>query len=166
MTAKQTIGWIGAGKMGLPICKRLKAAGHEVKVLVRRPAQAEAMASLGFVSANSIAETILGANVVFTSVTDDKALADVASCVRTSSLPSHHMLCSSISAPYHQPSLPKIAARLPKTNGYLRSPVSGSTGMAEAGTLTALVSGPKSAFDSHGRRLCDLHQEGLPSRRC
>jgi 3-hydroxyisobutyrate dehydrogenase-like beta-hydroxyacid dehydrogenase len=31
--------------------------------------------------------------------------------------------------------------------GYLRSPVSGSTAMADAGTLTALVSGPKSAFD-------------------
>jgi 3-hydroxyisobutyrate dehydrogenase-like beta-hydroxyacid dehydrogenase len=30
----------------------------------------------------------------------------------------------------------------------LRSPVSGSTGMAEAGTLTALVSGPKPAFDN------------------
>ena len=61
---------------------------------------------------------------------------------------SHLMPCSSISAPYHQPISAEIATQLPKTNAYLRSPVSGSTGMAEAGTLTALVSGPKSAFDA------------------
>ena len=26
------IAWIGAGKMGLPVCRRLKDAGHDVRV--------------------------------------------------------------------------------------------------------------------------------------
>jgi 3-hydroxyisobutyrate dehydrogenase-like beta-hydroxyacid dehydrogenase len=46
---------------------------------------------------------------------------------------------------------PAISARIASHLAgvtYLRSPVSGSTGMAEAGTLTALVSGPKRAFDN------------------
>ena len=30
MTHRQTIGWIGLGKMGLPIATRLAAAGHQV----------------------------------------------------------------------------------------------------------------------------------------
>ena len=33
-----------------------------------------------------------------------------------------------------------------KSINYLRSPVSGSTSMAQAGTLTAMVSGPKRIF--------------------
>ena len=147
MTSKQKIAWIGAGKMGLPICKRLKAAGHEVKVLARRPAQAEALASLGFACADSIAETIRGADIVFTSVTDDKALADVALGSDFTATLAPHAVFIDISTV--SPSISaEIAAQLPKTNSYLRSPVSGSTGMAEAGTLTALVSGPKSAFDA------------------
>ena len=35
------ISWIGAGKMGLPVCHRLKAAGHAVTVLARMAAQAQ-----------------------------------------------------------------------------------------------------------------------------
>lgn len=146
MTAKYRIAWIGAGKMGLPICKRLMAAGHDVKVLARRPEQAEVLESFGFACAGSVADTIRGTDVVFTSVTDDKALADVAlSADFLSTLPASAVFIDISTA---SPALSaKIASQLPKANVYLRSPVSGSTGMAVAGTLTALVSGPKAAFD-------------------
>ena len=141
------IAWIGAGKMGLPICKRLKAAGHEVKVLARRPSQAEVLTANGFATADSVSETIRGANVVFASVTDDKALADVVLGSGFISALAPHAVFIDISTVSPAISA-QIASQLPKSNGYLRSPVSGSTGMAEAGTLTALVSGPKSAFDA------------------
>ena len=75
--SKRKIGWIGAGKMGLPICRRLKAAGHDVTVLARRPAQAEALAAQGFACAGTIASAVSDADAVFTAVTDDKALSDV-----------------------------------------------------------------------------------------
>lgn len=139
------IAWIGAGKMGLPICKRLQAAGHDVSILARRPAQAKTLADLGFAVSATVPELIAGADIVFTAVSDDQALSDVV-------LNSGFTAALSPSAAYIDMSTVspaisgKIASHLPSSNAYLRSPVSGSTGMAEAGTLTALVSGPKSAF--------------------
>ncbi len=139
------IAWIGAGKMGLPICKRLKAAGYDVHVLARRPEQAKTLSELGFATAASVYDLIAGADVVCTAVTDDKALRDVVlgNGFSTALSPAATFIdLSTVS-----PSLSKeIAAQLPASNAYLRSPVSGSTAMADAGTLTALVSGPRAAF--------------------
>jgi 3-hydroxyisobutyrate dehydrogenase-like beta-hydroxyacid dehydrogenase len=141
------IAWIGAGKMGLPICKRLKTAGYEVTALARRPAQADALASHGLTSADNITDTIHQADVVFTSVTDDTALSDVA--LNPTFAPPLKPGAVLIDISTVSPAISaQIAAHLPKSIAFLRSPVSGSTGMAEAGTLTALVSGPKTAFDN------------------
>jgi 3-hydroxyisobutyrate dehydrogenase-like beta-hydroxyacid dehydrogenase len=140
------IAWIGAGKIGLPICKRLKAVGHEVTVLARNPAQVEVLGSLGLTYAGSITDTIREADIVFTSVTDDTALSDVAlNPAFTSTLkPGAVFIDISTVSPAMSA---QVASQLPKKIAFLRSPVSGSIGMAEAGTLTALVSGPKQAFD-------------------
>jgi 3-hydroxyisobutyrate dehydrogenase-like beta-hydroxyacid dehydrogenase len=145
MMSGQKIAWIGAGKMGLPICKRLKAAGHDVRVLARRPEQAKALGELGVAISATVPELIAGANVVFTAVSDDQALDDVVLNRAFSSAlsPSATYIDMSTVSPAISK---KIAAHLAGV-AYLRSPVSGSTGMAEAGTLTALVSGPKPAFD-------------------
>jgi 3-hydroxyisobutyrate dehydrogenase-like beta-hydroxyacid dehydrogenase len=140
------IAWIGAGKMGLPICKRLKAAGHDVRVLARRPEQSKILSDLGFAVAGSVPELIHGVDVVFTAVTDDKALGDVvlnqgfAANLSTSAT---YIDMSTVSPAVSE----NIAAHLPKSIAYLRAPVSGSTAMAEAGALTVLVSGPRTAFD-------------------
>jgi 3-hydroxyisobutyrate dehydrogenase-like beta-hydroxyacid dehydrogenase len=145
------IAWIGAGKMGLPICKRLKAAGQDVCVLARRSEQADVLSSMGFPVAATVAELVRGADVVFTAVTDDKALGDVVlqSDFRSALSPSATFIDMSTVSPAISE---KIAAQLPPSIAYLRSPVSGSTTMAEAGALTALVSGPKLAFD----RMADI----------
>src|SRR5258708_1052561 len=74
---KLTISWIGAGKMGLPVCKRLRASGHDVRVLARRPEQASQLAALGFATSATAADLIKDADIVFTCVSDDRALADV-----------------------------------------------------------------------------------------
>jgi 3-hydroxyisobutyrate dehydrogenase-like beta-hydroxyacid dehydrogenase len=141
------IAWIGAGKMGLPICKRLMAAGHEVTVLTRRPAQADVLATHGLTSADNITDTINQADVVFTSVTDDKALSDVV--LNPAFAPALKPGAMLIDISTVSPALSaQIAAQLPTSIAFLRSPVSGSTAMAEAGTLTALVSGPKQSFEN------------------
>lgn len=140
------IAWIGAGKMGLPVCKRLKAAGHDVHVLARRPERAAEFDALGLLAATSIAALIKDADIVFTCVSDDAALADVViNDAFEAALPQHAALID-ISTVSPDVSV-RIANHLPATVSYLRSPVSGSTAMAEAGTLTALVSGPKAKFD-------------------
>ncbi len=141
------IAFIGVGKMGLPVCKRLKAAGHEVIVLARRPEQAGALQAAGFKAQDTAAKTIEGSELVFTCVSDDKALSEVlldgsvlSRIAGASALIDMSTVSPAVSA--------SIAAQLPKSLAFLRSPVSGSTVLAEAGTLTALVSGPKVAFDS------------------
>lgn len=141
------IAWIGAGKMGLPICKRLKAAGHDVRVLARTAERGEEFAALGLGSGPDVATLINAADIIFTCVSDDAALANVVlSDAFKSALPK---LATFIDMSTVSPEVSvKISNHLPKSFKYLRSPVSGSTAMAEAGTLTALVSGPKSAFDA------------------
>jgi 3-hydroxyisobutyrate dehydrogenase-like beta-hydroxyacid dehydrogenase len=140
------IAWIGAGKMGLPICKRLKASGHTVRVLARRPEQSKSLGEAGFGVATALPDVIRDAEFVFTSVSDDQALKDVVlNAAFTAALsPSTTYIDLSTVSPAASA---EIAAHL-RAFAYLRSPVSGSTGMAEAGTLTALVSGPKPAFDN------------------
>jgi 3-hydroxyisobutyrate dehydrogenase-like beta-hydroxyacid dehydrogenase len=143
---QQSIAWIGAGKMGLPVCTRLKSAGYQVTVLARRPAQADILVTHGLTPADTITDTISEADVVFTSVTDDKALSDVA--LNPAFAPALKPGAVFIDISTVSPAISaEIASQLPKSIAFLRSPVSGSTGMAEAGTLTALVSGPKQAFD-------------------
>lgn len=137
------IAFIGAGKMGLPVCKRLKAAGHDLRLLARREEQAKGFEALGFETSRSVPDLIMDAELIFTCVPDDQALSDVLgkdfkTGART--LIDMSTVSPAISA--------RIAAQLPDGLAFLRSPVSGSTMMAEAGTLTALISGPKAAFDA------------------
>lgn len=145
------VSWIGAGKMGLPVCHRLKAAGHDVSVLARREEQAQALQQAGFAVAKDVPSLIRGADVVFTCVSDDKALADVvlndafkAALPSSATLIDMSTVSPSVSA--------SVAAHLGADAHYLRAPVSGSTAMAEAGTLTALVSGSRADFD----RMADI----------
>jgi 3-hydroxyisobutyrate dehydrogenase-like beta-hydroxyacid dehydrogenase len=145
--AAARIVWIGAGKMGLPICKRLKAAGHDMHVLARRPEQAAVLAGLGFETADNVPALIQIADIVFTAVTDDQALSDVVLNKSFASALPYAAVFIDMSTVSPAISA-RIAAQVSASNSYLRSPVSGSTGMAEAGTLTALVSGPKTAFDA------------------
>lgn len=141
------IAWIGAGKMGLPVCERLKAAGFDVKVLARREAQAQALAEKGFAVAQQVPDLIRGADVVFTCVSDDKALGDVVlnDAFAKAIAPSAVLIDMSTVSPAISKA---VASHLPEGVAYLRAPVSGSTANAVGGTLTALVSGPRAAFDT------------------
>lgn len=141
------IAWIGAGKMGLPVCQRLKAAGFDVRVLARRAAQAKSLTDMGFAVESDAASLVRGADVVFTCVSDDDALRDVV--LNAAFVPALSPSAVLIDMSTVSPAVSKeVAAHLPASVSYLRAPVSGSTSMAAAGTLTALVSGPRAAFDA------------------
>lgn len=140
------IGWIGVGKMGLPICQRLKAAGHDVVVFARTETSAENLSAQGFLVGRNLAELCNTAETVFSSISDDAALLDILDGVATLKKGSTYIDISTVSP---QTSAHVAARMLAKEIGYLRSPVSGSTALAQAGTLTAIVSGPKTVFDQH-----------------
>jgi 3-hydroxyisobutyrate dehydrogenase-like beta-hydroxyacid dehydrogenase len=148
MTSATKIGWIGAGKMGLPICKRLQAAGFEVTALARNDDRARELKGAGLQTASSISGIAATSDIVFASISDDKALHDVVFSSGLADAMKAGATFIDISTVSPAVSA-EVAVKLTAKNiSYLRSPVSGSTGMAEAGTLTAMVSGQQVAFDA------------------
>jgi 3-hydroxyisobutyrate dehydrogenase len=145
---KPRVGWIGLGKMGVPICKRIWAAGHDVTAFVRNETGRQRASELGLISTDSLAGVVIASDVVFSAISDDKALLDI---VAGSSGLAAHMSERQVFVDMStvSPAASVEAAKLFLTPGvaYLRSPVSGSTATAEAGQLTVLVSGPRAAFD-------------------
>jgi len=146
--SNKCIGWIGAGKMGLPICKRLKVAGYSVQPLARSENMRVSLEHAGLAPKQKIAELCENADIVFSSISDDAALNDIvcgAGGIAASLAAGKTYVDISTVSPAASA---QVAARLQQSGiAYLRSPVSGSTTMAESGTLTAIVSGPRAKFE-------------------
>jgi 3-hydroxyisobutyrate dehydrogenase-like beta-hydroxyacid dehydrogenase len=71
------IGFIGLGSMGAAMAANLLASGHDVRVYNRTAARAEPLHAAGATVAESPAQAAYAADVVFTMVADDAALASV-----------------------------------------------------------------------------------------
>jgi 3-hydroxyisobutyrate dehydrogenase-like beta-hydroxyacid dehydrogenase len=72
------IGFIGLGKMGHAMATNLLKAGHPITVYNRSPGKAEALVQQGATAARNVAEASTG-DVVFTMLSDDEAVEEVAS---------------------------------------------------------------------------------------
>ncbi|MCC6947993.1 MAG: NAD(P)-dependent oxidoreductase [Bradyrhizobiaceae bacterium] len=72
------VGFIGLGRMGTAMAQRLLQAGHEVAVFNRTPAKAKPLADAGAKVVPSISEAAAFGEAVFTMLTDDAAVDDVA----------------------------------------------------------------------------------------
>jgi 3-hydroxyisobutyrate dehydrogenase-like beta-hydroxyacid dehydrogenase len=141
------IGLVGLGKMGLPIARRLAAAGYEVTVYARNAASGAKATAAGFSTAATMAELGREASVLIMVVPDDEALMGLETAGLSSGLSAESVVIdlSTVSPTASA----RLAAAIGPTNAsFLRSPVSGSTAAAAAGTLTAIVSGPRTAFDA------------------
>ncbi len=142
------IGWIGLGKMGVAICRRLRAAGFPVTAYVRGEPGRERARGLGIPYVEDIGALAAVSDIVIASISDDQALGEIvsgssglAATMRTGQI---FVDTSTVS--------PMVSRRVAdqfdeKKVEYLRAPVSGSVATAEAGQLTVVASGPASAFD-------------------
>jgi 3-hydroxyisobutyrate dehydrogenase-like beta-hydroxyacid dehydrogenase len=72
------IGFVGLGKMGLGIAHSLLHVGHDLTVYNRTPQKAEALAKDGATVASSPAGAARDAEAVFTMLSDDQAVQEVA----------------------------------------------------------------------------------------
>ncbi|HEY1720410.1 MAG TPA: NAD(P)-dependent oxidoreductase [Magnetospirillaceae bacterium] len=143
------IGWIGVGRMGLPMATRLVKAGHKLKVWNRTRAKAEPLAALGAVIVDRM-EDLRHANVLFTMLATGHDLEEV--CFGTFGLadsgaqkrPRIIVDCSTIGLDESKAIREKLTAR---GVHYLAAPVSGNPQCVVAGLLSTVVSGPRSAFD-------------------
>jgi 3-hydroxyisobutyrate dehydrogenase-like beta-hydroxyacid dehydrogenase len=71
------IGFIGLGTMGEPIANNLRRAGHDLTVWNRTPARADHIVSKGSKLARTPRECAAGRDLVFTCLSDEKALEAV-----------------------------------------------------------------------------------------
>jgi 3-hydroxyisobutyrate dehydrogenase-like beta-hydroxyacid dehydrogenase len=70
------VGWIGTGKLGLPMAARIAASGTRVSAYVRSPDRVAAVQARQVVGVTF--EEMAAQNIVFSSLPDDAALRQVA----------------------------------------------------------------------------------------
>ena len=142
----QGIGWIGLGRMGEAMAKKLIKAGHDVRVWNRTAAKAQPLAEAG-ATIVATKQDLAGCQAVFTmvSTTDDlkEVLFAEGGLVTGASKPRMVIDSSSIS----QEGSAEIRQRLEALGvGYLCAPVSGNAKVAKAGKLLLVASGPKALY--------------------
>ncbi|MER5183377.1 NAD(P)-dependent oxidoreductase [Streptomyces sp. NPDC002896] len=71
------LGFVGAGRMGLPMVRRLVAGGHEVRVLGRSPERRRALSDEGALVSRGIEEVADGADAVLVCVYTDEQVREV-----------------------------------------------------------------------------------------
>lgn len=140
------IGWIGLGHMGLPMSHRVAAGGHSISAYVRNDKGRLRAIERGYQPVESFKDVCSGADVVISSVFDDASLTDI---VTSRGGLGQHLAATQvfIDTSTVSPAVSaSISMKLAESGcAYLRVPVSGSVTMAEAGSLTAMISGPEKA---------------------
>ncbi|MEM0161223.1 MAG: NAD(P)-binding domain-containing protein, partial [Thermoplasmata archaeon] len=72
-----SIGFIGLGKMGLPICKNLISSGLKLNVYNRTQAKAQELKELGAKLLNSPASVAEYSDLIFLMLTDSRAVESI-----------------------------------------------------------------------------------------
>lgn len=140
------IGFVGLGAMGAPLARRL-LAGNQVTGTNRTRAKAAALIDDGLVWRDTPREVAAAAQVVFSMVTDDDALAAITrgpDGILAGLRPGTTYVEMSTVSPRTSR---QLAARVRAAGAtMIDAPVSGSVPAAETGALTIMVGGPEKAF--------------------
>ncbi len=148
MGEKQKIGWIGLGKMGIPMSKNLVKKGYLVTVYNRTKEKTNELAAEGAKVADSPKALAADSEVILSMISDDPALEAISfgkdGAFEGAKSGTIFIDMSTVS-PISSARVAEAAEK--KGVKYLRAPVSGSTALASAGTLTIFASGPKDAYD-------------------
>jgi 3-hydroxyisobutyrate dehydrogenase len=141
-----TIGWIGTGRMGFAMARRLLEAGCDVTVYNRTRSKAQPLAALGAKVVDSPAE-LADRDIVFSMVSTGDDLNEVVSgkqgVLAGRSVPKLLVDCSSVS---ERASSTVRASALERGVRMIAAPVSGNAKVVEAGKLSIVASGSRDAF--------------------
>jgi len=146
------LGWIGTGRMGFEMARRLAKGGCDLTVWNRTRAKAEPLAKDGAKIVDSLPE-LAGCDIVFCMVSTYDDVKEVIAGPRgllskahgKGGAPRMVVECSSISLEGSAELRKILDARGVEL---LSAPVSGNAKVIKAGKLTFVVSGPKSAYDA------------------
>jgi 3-hydroxyisobutyrate dehydrogenase len=142
------IGWIGAGRMGAALARRLLRAGYDVAIFNRTRSKAESLAEFG-ASVVDRPVDLAGREVVFSMVAASADLEEVTSgagglLTNPDTAPKVLIDSSTVSA---ESSASVRVAALKRGTEFLAAPVSGNPKVVTAGRVTLAVSGPRPVFD-------------------
>jgi len=143
------IGWIGLGKMGIPMAKNLIEKGFSLVVYNRTKEKSAELVELGAKLADSVAELSAEVNIVISMISDDDALKSTAlgdAGVLQNAKPGTIFIDMSTVSPKASAEVAEKADEYDIP--YLRAPVSGSTVVAAAALLTIFASGPRKAYET------------------
>lgn len=142
------IGFIGLGKMGLPMARRLIEAGHQLVVFDQRKEAMEKLVALGASAASSPKDVADRAETVLASLPSLQASLEVATGKngvidgkRVRRFVDLSTIGSQMAVRIHDLLATRDVVQLD-------SPVSGGVGGAEKGTLAVMVSGPLAEFEA------------------
>jgi 3-hydroxyisobutyrate dehydrogenase len=140
------LGWLGLGRMGSALVRRLLAAGCDVAVYNRTPTKAGPLAAAGAKVVGSAAD-LATRDIVFVTVGTPQDLLDAVlgpgGLMSSDAAPSVVVDCSTISTEVSQRVRGQLGQR---GTALLAAPVMGNPKVAEAGRLTLAVSGPPEEF--------------------
>lgn len=145
--ASKTVGFIGLGLMGRPMCRNLMKAGLTPVVYNRSPQPRQELAGEGAIAVDSPAEVAKQADTIILMVADTPAVEHVLTApdgVLSSLRPATLLIDMGTTA---VPATRRLATLAEEKGAlYVDAPVSGGTIGAETGTLTIMAGGSEQAF--------------------
>jgi 3-hydroxyisobutyrate dehydrogenase len=141
------IGWIGLGRMGIPMSQRLLNGGYPVTVYNRSKGKEEILLSRGATVALSPAQLMEQADVIVIMVSNDQAIRDIFAgnnSLLSSGIGGKIVINMSTVSPGISKEMAELCRQL--GNHYLDAPVSGSVKQAESGGLVVMVGGEDAVF--------------------
>src|SRR4051812_9678565 len=142
------IGFIGLGKMGFPMARRLIEAKHQLVVYDQRKEAVDKLVTLGAKAASSPKDVADRAETVLASLPSLQASLDVATGAGGVIEGARIKRFVDLSTVGSQMAVRIHGLLAGRSIAQLDSPVSGGVSGAEKGTLAVMVSGPRADFDT------------------
>jgi 3-hydroxyisobutyrate dehydrogenase-like beta-hydroxyacid dehydrogenase len=154
----ESIGFIGLGKLGLPVATNLLEAGHTLRVYNRTASKADPLVARGAELAHRPSDVVTSGGVVVTLVWDDAALESI---VKSDGFLDRlgdgiHISMSTVS-----PDAARRIAALHRPNSYVEAPVFGRPEAAVAKQLWIPMSGEAAAKLRAQPLLHDMGAQGV-----
>jgi 3-hydroxyisobutyrate dehydrogenase len=141
------LGWLGTGRMGAEMVRRLLGGGCDVTIYNRTAAKAAPLVEAGAKLAGSLPQ-LAECDIVFTCLGTPQdlitALTGEGGLMSGPAAPKVIVDCSTVSAEASATVRSKLAER---GTALLAAPVMGNPNVVRAGKMTAAVSGPRDAFE-------------------
>lgn len=143
------VGFIGLGKMGVPMAQNLINSGYKLLVYNRSELKAESLIKQGSSLVKTPAELLKQSEVVILMVSDDDAIKDLfygENGLLVAATAGKIIINMSTVSPEISKEMSALVTQ--KGSFYLDAPVSGSLKQAQEGSLVIMVGGDKNTFET------------------